>query len=521
MLQGVTSNYDSDLFQPLLGDIAERVKKHYGTEEDADISMRVIADHLRSSTFLLADGVTPSNEGRGYVLRRILRRAIRHGKKLGQEKPFLHELVGSVCQSLGAFYPEIITNQKMVETLLEEEEEKFHETLDRGMGLLEENIQQLKRNKKGLLPGDIAFKLYDTFGFPLDLVEVICREHHLRIDHAGFELLMDKQRSLSTFNKGGDTLFLETIAKTLESQKPKTLFLGYDRLESDAKLTHLFSKDGKEVPFLPAGENGFAIFDQTPFYSESGGQAGDRGAISGETTKASVNSTTKVAKIPLHHVSVIAGTLESGKSWHLSVNKVTRKLTAINHTATHLLHAALRKILGERVKQAGSLVDPERLRFDFTFPRALSDDEIESIEQRVNAEARHALEIRTEEMDYDRAIQSGALAFFDEKYGDKVRVVFVGTGPSPFSIELCGGTHLKNTADIGLFKIVTETPSPAASAVSKRLPRIPRLIIFRNETVFFRRWKTGWGSRGRMSWTNSTRFFPRTSSCCGRWKISG
>jgi alanyl-tRNA synthetase len=456
VLQGVSSNYDTDLFQPIIQSIAKNVQISYGADPNTDVSMRVIADHLRSSTFLMADGVVASNEGRGYVLRRILRRAIRHGKKLGQDTPFLHKLVGSVADSLSGFYPELTSQRKLVETLMKEEEERFHETLHRGMGLLEENIAKLRKQKSVVLPGEVTFKLYDTFGFPLDLIEVICAENELRVDEKGFQTLMEKQRSLSTFHKDG-LVWVENIGKTVDSKKAASKFLGYDMLATKGTLLHLFNKEGIEVPALPAGEQGYAIFDKSPFYAESGGQVGDKGTVFHAGTEAIVESTTKVYKVTLHHLKVSKGKLENGSSYQLSVNPALRTMTAINHTATHMLHAALRKVLGDRVKQAGSLVDPDRLRFDFTYPRSVTEEEIEQIEKLVTDEIWRSSEVSVQEMNYDEAMKTGALAFFDEKYGDTVRVIRVGDTSNPFSVELCGGTHLTNTIQIGLFKIISET----------------------------------------------------------------
>jgi len=465
VLQGVYNNYDTDVFQGIIQAIAKRVNKTYHANQDDDVSMRVIADHLRSGTFLIADGVVPSNEGRGYVLRRILRRAIRHGKKLGQEKPFIYNLVSSVVESLGRVYPEIREGQAMIEVMIKEEEERFHETLHRGMGLLEDSIQRLTKETQKVLPGEIAFKLYDTFGFPLDLIEVICQEKQIHVDEKGFQTLMEKQRSQSTFNRGEESGYQQAIAKALELKRWETPFLGYEQLEAETSILLLFSKDGAVVTSLSEKEEGFAVFAQTPFYAESGGQVGDQGEIRNGKNQGRVLSTFKQGKTIIHRIEVIEGRLNTNETYHLSVQSRSRKLTAINHTATHILHAALRKTLGDRVKQAGSLVDPNRLRFDFTFPRGLTEAEATQIEAMINEQVRLDAKVQTQEMSFDEAIQSGALAFFDEKYGDRVRVVRVGDAAQPFSIELCGGTHLQRTADIGLFKILSE--SSVASGVRR------------------------------------------------------
>jgi len=465
VLQGVYSNYETDLFTPIIQAISKRVNIPVGKDKNLDISMRVIADHLRSSTFLMADGVTPSNEGRGYVLRRILRRAIRHGKKLGMEQPFICDLVGSVTDTLGTVYPEIVKNRRLIETMLREEEAKFHETIHRGMGVIEDAIAKVSKEQKNALSGDVAFKLYDTFGFPIDLVEVIAKEHGLGVDLVTFEALMNKQRELSASQTGSHNKVLELITQRLEKKQFHTQFVGYDHLNSTGKTIELFDSHGIAVNNLDIHQEGYALFDITPFYAESGGQVGDQGTIHSKSGDATVSNTIKIAKLIIHKVKVERGTLEIQKPYSLNVDPVIRRLTAINHTATHMLHAALRKTLGERIKQAGSLVDSERLRFDFTYPRSLTPEEISIIEETVNSQISKHLAVAIKEMSYDDAIKTGALAFFDEKYGDKVRVVRVGNDKSDFSIELCGGTHLQNISEIGFLKIISE--SSVASGVRR------------------------------------------------------
>lgn len=462
VLQGTYNNYDNDVFKPIIEAIAKRTARSYNKEEGDTVAMRVIADHLRSCTFLMADGVVPSNEGRGYVLRRILRRAIRYGKKLGQEKPFLWELVDTISTQLGSVYPEVANQKNPIKVLIKEEEARFHETIHRGMGILEEAITKVKASGKLVLPGDVAFKLYDSYGFPYDLVEVISKEWGLTVDEKGFNEGMEKQRSQSSWKGAGDAKFLENVSKALENKKIAPTFCGYEKLESTSKVALLLDTEGNPVPKL-TGE-GFVIFDITPFYAESGGQVGDKGKISSKGVLARVESTLKFSKVVTHRVNVSAGELETGKEYKLEVDHHLRTLTAINHTATHIMHAALRNVLGDRVKQAGSLVDPERLRFDFTYPRGLSEEELRQIESQVMAEVFKANPVSTTEMKYDDAIKAGALAFFDEKYGDVVRVIRVGT-ESPFSVELCGGTHLTNSAEIGYFKILSE--SSVASGVRR------------------------------------------------------
>jgi alanyl-tRNA synthetase len=467
ILQGVYSNYDTDLFLPLLEAIGKRTGHPYrGADETLATSMRVVADHLRSGTFLLSDGVVPSNEGRGYVLRRILRRAIRHGKKLGQDRPFMFELVKNVVDSFAGAYPELKTTQGLVETMMEEEETRFHETLHRGMGLLEEKIQELAKQKKKILPGEIAFKLYDTFGFPLDLIQVIAKEHDLEVDEKTFASSMEKQRSQSSWKTGGDASLMENLNKALEAKRWETTFQGYDETFSDrAKLLMVFSHEGKEVKELASGHEGFAVFEKTPFYAESGGQIGDKGQITAGTLSATVAATFKIGKTFLHPVKVAEGKLVPSELYTLTVDPAARKLTAINHSATHLLHAALRSVLGERVKQAGSLVDPTRLRFDFTFPRPMTPEELSEVENRINDQIAQDGEVVVKEMPFDDAMKSGALAFFDEKYGDRVRVVRMGTAETNFSVELCGGTHLSRTSEIGWIKVLSE--SSVASGVRR------------------------------------------------------
>ena len=454
VVQGAFSNYDTDLFQPTISAIATSVGKTYqqGDSEDS-ISMRVISDHLRSGTFLLADGVTASNEGRGYVLRRILRRAIRHGKKLGQEKPFMFSLVPTLVKQMGEFYPELSERESAIKEMMKEEEERFHETLHRGMGILEEALSQLKAGDA--LPGNIAFKLYDTFGFPLDLTQVICQEHKISIDEAGFQKCMEEQRAKSEWSGGADSGTMEALSKALLSNPEETKFKGYNTLASHENLQHLFDRSGQEVSSLD--DEGYCVFASTPFYAEGGGQVGDTGALLCESGEAEVQNTFKIGKTFVHHVKLKKGTLKKGQSCELLVNGELRQRTKINHTSTHMLHAALRKVLGDRVRQAGSLVDPNRLRFDFTYPRGMTRDEIKKVESIVNEEIKAAHPVGTRVMNFDDAKKVGAIAFFDEKYGSTVRVISVGNLEGPFSVELCGGTHIENSAEVGLLKVTNET----------------------------------------------------------------
>ncbi len=464
VMQGKYSNFDTDMFKPIFSAISAKVGMKYEDGGDAATSMRVIADHLRAGTFLLSDGVTPSNEGRGYVLRRILRRAIRHGKKLNQEKPFLYDLMPSVINEFSDVYPELKTHQANLQTEMREEEERFHETLHRGMGVLEDTLAGLTKGGSKVIPGAVAFKLYDTFGFPYDLIEVIAREKHFSVDEKEFTAQMEKQRAQSGVAKVAKGFDAEALTKTLSSVKA-TEFLGYSSLFSRQKLTFLADETGAPITALAKGQVGLVVFEASPCYGESGGQAGDKGSLVQGTTKAAIFNTTKLQnKWHIHFVKVTEGTLKSGEGCDIEVNAENRKATAVNHTATHLLHAALRKILGDRVKQAGSLVDGNRLRFDFSYPRSLTPEEKAQIEALVNTEVAKGTAVSKSEMGYDEAIKAGALAFFDDKYGDKVRVIRVG-GDDAFSVELCGGTHLDNISDIGFFKILSE--SSVASGVRR------------------------------------------------------
>ncbi len=468
VLQGVYSNYDTDLFQPLIQAISKKVGVRYDPKESTAVSMRVIADHLRAGTFLIADGVGPSNEGRGYVLRRILRRAIRHGKKLNQDAPFLYQLVSDVVSQLEQTYPEISERKNSIETLLQEEEARFHQTLHRGVGLLDESLAKLPKSGARILPGDVAFKLYDTFGFPVDLIQVICAENGVSMDEAGFQILMEKQRSQSTWTAARADGAISSIQRSLETApvdgtRIESLFVGYEKLMDTPKVLKLWNEQGVETTSLTA--DGFAAFDRTPFYSESGGQVGDSGSIVSPDFRGVVSDTRRVGAVPVHSVHPELGSLKVGTQVRLVVDEGRRKAIAINHTATHLLHAALRQVLGDRVKQAGSLVGPDKLRFDFSFPRALTDDEISKIESLVNVQIDTGLQVVTSETSYDEAVKGGALAFFEDKYGDRVRVVRVGSDESRFSVELCGGTHLQNIADIQTVKILSE--SSVASGVRR------------------------------------------------------
>ncbi|GGB51020.1 alanine--tRNA ligase [Oceanisphaera marina] len=441
ILQGVHSNYEIDLFQALIKAAAQAV----GTDDLDNKSLRVIADHIRSCSFLIADGVMPSNEGRGYVLRRIIRRAVRHGRKLGAEQSFFYTLVGALCEQMSDAYPELNTQRAIIEKVLRLEEEQFARTLGRGLQLLEDAISELGDAK--ILPGEVVFKLYDTYGFPADLTADVLRDRELSIDEAGFEDLMQQQRTRAkeASNFGVDY----TKAIKVEGS---TDFTGYEHLAEPAKVTAIF-KDGESVPALIAGEEGAIVLDKTPFYGESGGQVGDTGVIKLEEGLFVVKDTQKAGNGVLHLGSLELGTLEVGESVTAAVDSYRRQAIALNHSVTHLMHASLRTLLGEHVTQKGSLVGPDRLRFDFSHLEAMNAAELREIEDMVNKDIRANHAVSTQLMDLDAAKGAGAMALFGEKYDDEVRVVSMGDA----STELCGGTHVQRTGDIGLFKIVSES----------------------------------------------------------------
>ena len=439
VMQGVHSNYEIDLFKKLIASIA----KTLGVKNDGSSSLNVIADHIRACSFLIVDGVLPGNDGRGYVLRRIIRRAIRHGRKLGNDDSFFHKLVAPLATEMGGAYPELVKTQAHVEKVLKKEEERFAETLDQGMEMLESAIAKLKGKQ---IPGDVVFKLYDTYGFPVDLTADIARERELTVDQEGFAAAMgqqrDRARAASKFRSAGGDAF-KTDA---ESE-----FLGYDGTEAGSEIVSLY-KDGGPVQTLAAGEEGAVILSATPFYAESGGQIGDTGILVTDGKLFQVGDTQKSGKAIVHFGNVEQGELRVGDKVEAAVDADRRQAIRLNHTATHLVHAALRRVLGDHVTQKGSLVAPDRLRFDFSHYDSVAAEQIREIEDLVNDVIRQNVAAATDEMTYDEAIQSGAMALFGEKYGDKVRVLKLGD----FSIELCGGTHVDRTGDIGVFKITSE-----------------------------------------------------------------
>jgi alanyl-tRNA synthetase len=446
VMQGVHSNYEIDLFKNLISAAAALTPSPpsggEGRGEGAG-SLRVIADHIRACTFLVVDGVVPSNEGRGYVLRRIVRRAIRHGYKLGIQQPFFYKLVPALEHEMGGSYPELTRNRAHVERVLKQEEERFAETLTTGMALLETAIRGLRGI---VIDGETVFKLYDTYGFPADLTADIARERGLSIDEAGFEAAMTAQRERARAASKFSVDLREGV-----SIEDRTQFLGYGGLVEAGRVVQLL-KDGAKVKQLRAGEEGQVILDRSPFYAESGGQVGDTGVLTGANAELIVRDTQKAGSAHAHIGLVTKGEISIGDTLRAEVNAELRAATALNHTATHLLHAALRKVLGTHVTQKGSLVAPDRLRFDFSHYQALTSEQLQEIERVVNAQIRANAPAETEEMPYEKAVATGAMALFGEKYENDVRVLRVGA----FSMELCGGTHVQRAGDIGLFKIVSE-----------------------------------------------------------------
>ncbi|MFO7552252.1 MAG: alanine--tRNA ligase, partial [Haliea sp.] len=442
VMQGVHSNYEIDLFQALIRDAAKLLK----VDDLEHNSLRVIADHIRSCAFLIADGVLPGNEGRGYVLRRIIRRAIRHGNKLGATAPFFHQLVATLAAEMGAAYPELVKLQPQVEKALLAEEEQFAKTLDNGLQILQDALAAIDGTE---IPGEVVFKLYDTYGFPVDLTNDIARERGLALDMAGYEAAMAAQRSRS--QESGSFRVDYNAVLTLEGS---TEFTGYDSLQGEGTVTALLC-DGAEVEALSADQQGVVVLDRTPFYAESGGQVGDSGYLQAPGLRLDVADTSKVQSQHLHHVKVLEGTVRVGDTLRAQVDASVRQRTRLNHSATHLMHAALRRILGEHVTQKGSLVDSERLRFDFSHFEAVTAAELVEIERQVNAQIRANTPVTTRLMAMDDAIAAGAMALFGEKYGEEVRVLSMGE--DDYSVELCGGTHVDRTGDIGLFRIVSES----------------------------------------------------------------
>ena len=444
VLQHVNSNYDIDLFRDLIASVA----KVTGATDLTNKSLRVIADHIRSCAFLIADGVIPSNENRGYVLRRIIRRAIRHGNMLGAKDTFFWKLVAPLIAVMGSAGEELKQQQAQVEQVLKTEEEQFARTLERGLALLDEELSKLKGDT---LDGETAFRLYDTYGFPVDLTADVCRERNIKVDEAGFEAAMEEQRRRARESSGFGADYNAMIRVDGVSE-----FKGYDHLELNGKVTALFI-DGKAVDSVSAGQEAVVILDQTPFYAESGGQVGDKGELKGAGFSFAVSDTQKYGQAIGHIGKVASGSLKVGDAVQADVDEARRQRIRLNHSATHLMHAALRQVLGTHVAQKGSLVNDKALRFDFSHFEAMKPEEIRAVEDLVNAQIRRNLAIETNIMDIDAARASGAMALFGEKYDDRVRVLRMGD----FSTELCGGTHAARTGDIGLFRITSESGTAA------------------------------------------------------------
>ncbi|EHE2001112.1 alanine--tRNA ligase [Salmonella enterica] len=444
VLQHVNSNYDIDLFRTLI----EAVAKVTGATDLGNKSLRVIADHIRSCAFLVADGVLPSNENRGYVLRRIIRRAVRHGNMLGAKETFFYKLVGPLIEVMGSAGEELKRQQAQVEQVLKTEEEQFARTLERGLALLDEELAKLQGDT---LDGETAFRLYDTYGFPVDLTADVCRERNIKVDEAGFEAAMEEQRRRAREASGFGADYNAMIRVDSASE-----FKGYDHLELNGKVTALFV-DGKAVEVINAGQEAVVVLDQTPFYAESGGQVGDKGELKGAGFTFAVDDTQKYGQAIGHIGKLSAGALKVGDAVQADVDEARRARIRLNHSATHLMHAALRQVLGTHVAQKGSLVSDKVLRFDFSHNEAMKPSEIRQVEDLVNAQIRRNLPIETNIMDLDAAKAKGAMALFGEKYDERVRVLSMGD----FSTELCGGTHASRTGDIGLFRIISESGTAA------------------------------------------------------------
>ena len=452
--QGVYSNFDTDLFSGLIQSMAYKAGVEYKTDPDVDTALRVIADHCRAIPFMIADGILPSNEGRGYVLRRLVRRAYRFGSFLGLKEPFLFEVCGQLVGEMGQAYPELINSNEFMTKVVLQEEENFGKTLDKGLGLLEEELSALKRENRDLVPGEVVFKLYDTFGFPVDIVKDVAEKQGFAVEEEGFDQLMQaqKERSKAAWAGSGEIDLAGEFAPLLESGI-RTEFLGYATLQASSRVVSILTRGGEAIAEAPEGQQAYVLTARTPFYGESGGQVGDQGRILSDTGMARVTETLKPApEFIVHVVEVVQGTLYRDQEVNLSVDEGLRVATARNHTCTHLLHAALRNVLGQHVKQAGSLVSPERLRFDFTHINPLSPKELEQIEDEVNQNVLADIPLECTVMPYAQAKEEQAVGLFEEKYADEVRVVKIPN----VSKELCGGTHLPSTGRIGMFTVCAE-----------------------------------------------------------------
>ncbi len=460
ILQNVPTNYDTDLIRPIIAKAENLAERKLGESPETDVALKVIADHSRAAAFLIGDGILPANEGRGYVLRRIMRRAIRYGRNIGLSRPFLYQTAEVVFDIMKPAYPELSEAAAFITNVIENEEIRFLETLDTGLKLLNDSLAEIKASGHTRVPGDVIFKLYDTYGFPVDIVQDVIRDENMSLDMAGFDQAMERQRiqsrSVATFDEISDAY------KTLSARGVKPEFLGYGTLSADSKILIMVA-DGHEIADAGPGQQLEVVTEATPFYAEAGGQVGDAGTISGSDFEIAVLDTIKdPTGLTIHKGKVISGQIQKGAIVRLNVDGALRQATALNHTATHILHAVLRQVLGEHIKQAGSLVAPDRLRFDFTHFSLVDSDTLDNIERLVNRRIRENMATSTQEMDADDAFKSGATALFEEKYGDRVRVVSL----ADFSKELCGGTHADRTGNIGLFRIVSE------SSVSSGVRRI-------------------------------------------------
>jgi alanyl-tRNA synthetase len=460
ILQNVPTNYDTDLIRPIIEKTENLAERQLGESHETDVALKVIADHSRAAAFLIGDGILPSNEGRGYVLRRIMRRAIRYGRNIGLNRPFLYQTAEVVFDIMKPAYPELSEAAAFITNVIKNEEIRFLETLDTGLKLLNDSLAEIKASGRNCVPGDVIFKLYDTYGFPVDIVQDVIRDENLSLDMAGFDQAMEQQRtrsrSVATFDEISDAY------KNLSARGIKPEFVGYRTLTADSKILVMVA-DGHEITEAEPGQQIEVVTEATPFYAEAGGQIGDAGTITGPDFEMAVEDTIKdPTGLIIHKGKVISGRIQKGATVSLHVDVARRQATALNHTATHILHAVLRQVLGEHVKQAGSLVAPDRLRFDFTHFSLVDRDTLDTIEGLVNRHIRENITTSTQEMDADDAFKSGATALFEEKYGDRVRVVSL----TDFSKELCGGTHTGRTGNIGLFRIVSE------SSVSSGVRRI-------------------------------------------------
>ena len=459
IVQNVPTNYDIDLILPIMEKVEDLSEKKLGESSATEVAMKVIADHSRAAAFLIGDGVLPSNEGRGYVLRRIMRRAIRFGRNIGLTRPFLHETASVVFDIMKPSYPDLSEAEAFITNVIKNEEIRFSETLDHGLKILNDGLADLKAKGKTRIPGDLIFRLYDTFGFPVDIVEDVVRDEEMGLDMEGFDEAMEEQRersrSVAAFDEISDAY------KNLSAAGVIPEFVGYDKISCDSKVL-LLVEEGQEVQEATSGQMVEVVTEVTPFYGEAGGQVGDTGRITGDDLDMEISDTIKdPTGLVIHKGKIISGSIKKGETVTLNVDRVKRNATEINHTATHLLHFALRKVLGDHVKQAGSLVAPDRFRFDFTHFSLTDVETLNEIETLVNERIRENIPVKFVEMDAEEAFKSDATALFEEKYGDLVRVISLGD----FSKELCGGTHTDLTGNIGLFKIIDE--SSVASGVRR------------------------------------------------------